>query len=735
MNTSTNSQGTSNEPEPLLFEPSDYAYRVAFAETDGVTATLEGQQKHSKGDAIVTGGLGERWPVPIESFNVRYLPIKGTEPGTAGFYRKKSGVVSRARQLLKAESFAQPGGRGELKGAKGDWVIMHPDGGAWPVARKLFELYYWLVQVPPARSGACTESIPVYFSVAGDLTPARGRRVEARLSSGLTHTAIRFVEAPGPEPLWFTLTDDLPDDDLIPDVLSFSVCPRDIESSVQQLLTDIKRYREFESVWRFTYRKLKRALGIGGHSHDEDTNPLAWQLAAVDRLNQRIAEGLKEEKNSKSHFPTPLSGDSVETKSMIKIGAVADIDAGRNQDRWQQFLLDTTSRIAGDPDPAKPKTPAYHLFFPRLLGLSIAAALFMAMYTELSGGCKADDLLAFVGCAEPWWEASGGFVFFGTYSVFLLAAWWKFADAKTNRWEETHQDYRLLAECIRVQAIWASAGIRDCVTRALPIVAHSESGWVRNAMREVGYRYAGCGASTSPVVSPQWDEIHVHFLTDQIRYHRKTLIERRKRALIRVTAWAKRGFLAFLLMVPLLAAHEVLELLHKQWHVLSNGAVQLSVILTIAALLWAATLRLYWQRLSSSMRWVVPLVLLASIVAALLIYAPALSERLKDVELISPMMHHFIIITGLGGLVFWGALKRALENYGWEAEVQRGEVVLSELLKAERVIGKSATGGAEATEAEKLAALEKVGHIFVEDQAVWHKLHRDKRVEAASGGG
>lgn len=731
MNTPADPNASSTEEETLLFEPSDYAYCVAFAEDDGITYTLEGEQKHSKGDAIITGGLGERWPVPIESFNARYVPIRGTDPGAAGFYRKKSGVVWRARQLLKAESFAQPGGRGELRGAKDDWVIMHPDGNAWPVARKLFELYYWRVQVPPARSSACTESVPVYFSVAGDLTPARGRRVEALLSSALTHTAVRFVEAAGSEPLWFTLTDDLPDDDVIPDVLSFSVCPRDIESSVQQLLSDIKRYREFESVWRFTYRKLKRALGISGHPHVEDENPLAWQLAAVDRLNQRIAENI--EKNE--YFPKPLPSDSVETNCMLKIGEVADLDAGRNQDKWQQFLLDTTSRIAGDPDPAKPKTPAYHLFFPRLLGLSIAAALFMAMYTELSGGCKADDLLAFVGCAEPWWEASGGFVFFGTYSVFLLAAWWKFADAKTNRWEETHQDYRLLAECIRVQAIWASAGIRDCVTRALPIVAHSESGWVRNAMRAVGYRYAGCGASTSPVVSPQWDEIHVHFLTDQIRYHRKTLIERRKRALIRVTAWAKRGFLAFLLMVPLLAVHEVLELLHKQWHVLSNGAVQIGVILTILAMLSAATLRLYWQRLPSVARWAVPLASLAGIGTALLIYAPALSERLNDVELISPMMHHFIIITGLGGLVFWGALKRALENYGWEAEVQRGQVVLSELLKAETVIGKSAPGGAQATEAERLAALHKVGHVFVEDQAVWHKLHRDKRVEAASGGG
>src|SRR5690606_13306542 len=62
---------------------------VCFANESGLMETLEGSVKYNKGDAIVEGNKGEKWPVAIEKFKHIYSP-ESVEFGKDGSYFKNS---------------------------------------------------------------------------------------------------------------------------------------------------------------------------------------------------------------------------------------------------------------------------------------------------------------------------------------------------------------------------------------------------------------------------------------------------------------------------------------------------------------------------------------------------------------------------------------------------------------------------------------------------------------------
>ena len=86
---------------------------------------------------------------------------------------------------------------------------------------------------------------------------------------------------------------------------------------------------------------------------------------------------------------------------------------------------------------------------------------------------------------------------------------------------------------------------------------------------------------------------------------------------------------------------------------------------------------------------------------------------------LSPMGHHFVMITLVLGLATWGACRKVMDTLGLEQEVQRGQRVLLSLYQAEQA------GGAE--------SILEAAIVFLDDQAGWHALHRGKPVEAATG--
>jgi hypothetical protein len=117
---------------------------VRFAAEEGVCDTLEGSVRYHKGDALVEGGPGDRWPVRREIFAQRFRPVHGTQPMGDGTYVRTVETV-RVMQLTEPAHVELSGGRGTLRGRPGDWAVERATGRVSIVAREIFPRRYELI--------------------------------------------------------------------------------------------------------------------------------------------------------------------------------------------------------------------------------------------------------------------------------------------------------------------------------------------------------------------------------------------------------------------------------------------------------------------------------------------------------------------------------------------------------------------------------------------------------------
>lgn len=110
---------------------------VRFAERDQRISTLEGMVACRQGDAIVTGIVGESWPVPIEVFARKYEAVPPTAEGTAGVYKTLPQAVF-ALQIDAATEVRLSNGRGTLTGNAGDWLVEYAPGDCSIVKEGIF---------------------------------------------------------------------------------------------------------------------------------------------------------------------------------------------------------------------------------------------------------------------------------------------------------------------------------------------------------------------------------------------------------------------------------------------------------------------------------------------------------------------------------------------------------------------------------------------------------------------
>jgi PGDYG protein len=120
------------------------ALTVEFAQEGGTLATREGPVKYASGDALMTGSAGERWPVPRAEFDASYEPFAPLRPGKPGRYRKRSLVVW-AKQMRARFAVSLSGGRGELTGEAGDWLVQYAPDDWGVVGGALFAQTYELL--------------------------------------------------------------------------------------------------------------------------------------------------------------------------------------------------------------------------------------------------------------------------------------------------------------------------------------------------------------------------------------------------------------------------------------------------------------------------------------------------------------------------------------------------------------------------------------------------------------
>lgn len=114
---------------------------AAFAESDGVCSTLEGNVRFRTGDAILTGVQGEQWPVRREKFLATYEPCDGTTSGMPGLYIKKK-ILVWALELDQPYQVKVGWQSDELKGSLGDWLIQYGEGDYGIVNQNIFSETY-----------------------------------------------------------------------------------------------------------------------------------------------------------------------------------------------------------------------------------------------------------------------------------------------------------------------------------------------------------------------------------------------------------------------------------------------------------------------------------------------------------------------------------------------------------------------------------------------------------------
>jgi hypothetical protein len=128
-------------PDALRVCKKPVAVEVEFAAADGVCKTLEGEVQYSAGDALLTGGHGDHWPVRRDLFRSSYEPIPPTRAGQNGRYRK---LPALAHALRLTELFDIPASwqREALHGRPGDWLLRYGDGSFGIVQDEIFRETY-----------------------------------------------------------------------------------------------------------------------------------------------------------------------------------------------------------------------------------------------------------------------------------------------------------------------------------------------------------------------------------------------------------------------------------------------------------------------------------------------------------------------------------------------------------------------------------------------------------------
>jgi hypothetical protein len=119
----------------------DETVMVAFASAAGELMSLEGPNRYAPGDALITGGGGERWVVSRERFDAKYQPEGALAHGEAGAYRNRPSVVL-AKQMHEAFTIARSAAGDVLEGDAGDWVMQYAPGDYGVVRAARFAKVY-----------------------------------------------------------------------------------------------------------------------------------------------------------------------------------------------------------------------------------------------------------------------------------------------------------------------------------------------------------------------------------------------------------------------------------------------------------------------------------------------------------------------------------------------------------------------------------------------------------------
>lgn len=118
-----NAMELKKNPDALIVVNKSIPLHVEFAKENGICKTGNGDVAYLKGDAIVTGVKGEKYPIPREKFDKTYDLIDEENK----LYVKKR-IEMLAIQINEPFSVNVLWSRDLLIGKPGDWLIEYSNG-------------------------------------------------------------------------------------------------------------------------------------------------------------------------------------------------------------------------------------------------------------------------------------------------------------------------------------------------------------------------------------------------------------------------------------------------------------------------------------------------------------------------------------------------------------------------------------------------------------------------------
>jgi hypothetical protein len=128
------------DPEARRYSKRRDVVDVEIAGQGGALDTLEGQVTYRRGDALITGVAGERWPVERTRFDATYGAEAPTKQGQSGRYRRRQNEVL-ARQISSSFETVTASGA-TLRGQPGDWLVQYENGDQSVVRQNIFAQTY-----------------------------------------------------------------------------------------------------------------------------------------------------------------------------------------------------------------------------------------------------------------------------------------------------------------------------------------------------------------------------------------------------------------------------------------------------------------------------------------------------------------------------------------------------------------------------------------------------------------
>lgn len=138
------SSAVSSHPGRVLARKLSREVDVQFTSTACTVQTQEGVVHAHPGDAIVTGGAGERWRVSRGHFAEKYRAVPPTVDGQAGRYVSLPNSIM-AVPMPGAFEVLLADGVSRLRGRAGDWLVDYGDGSLGIVSQPIFATTYEIV--------------------------------------------------------------------------------------------------------------------------------------------------------------------------------------------------------------------------------------------------------------------------------------------------------------------------------------------------------------------------------------------------------------------------------------------------------------------------------------------------------------------------------------------------------------------------------------------------------------